>query len=234
EFRAVGSSQSISGPNTVLNTIVAESLDLIATELEKATSAGKDLNRAVQELLPGLIKECKKVLYDGDNYIPEWHAEAERRGLPNLRNSVDALPAILEQESIELFSRYRVYTKRELESRFTILLENYVKTVTIEAKCMSTMARTMLLPAALRYLGQVAQSVQALRGAGLEPQKRQTELLTALNDTIGQFQGAVEKLDHGLAHHADGDVFAHAKHSRDQVLAAMTEVRKLGDKLETM
>src|SRR5262249_31063962 len=234
EFRAVGSSQSISGPNTVLNTIVAESLDLIATALEKSKSAGKDLNRAVQELLPGIIKECKKVLYDGDNYIPEWHAEAERRGLPNLRNSVDAMPAILEQESIELFTKYRVYTKRELESRFTILLENYIKTVMIEARCMSMMAKTMILPAALRYLGQVAQSVQALRGAGVEPQKRETELVTTLNETVGQFQGATDKLDHALGHHADGDVFAHAKYARDHVVTAMADLRKLGDKLETM
>src|SRR6516164_5962326 len=91
EFRAVGGSQSISGPNTVLNTIVAESLDFVATNLEKAVNAGKDLNRAIQELLPGIIKESRKVFFNGDNYSPDWHKEAEQRGLPNLRNTVDAL-----------------------------------------------------------------------------------------------------------------------------------------------
>src|SRR5262249_32641784 len=97
EFRAVGSSASIAGPNTVLNTIVAESLDYIATQLEKAKAGGKDLNRAIQEILPGLIKESRKVLFNGDNYDPKWHAEAEKRGLPNLKTTPDVLPVILEQ-----------------------------------------------------------------------------------------------------------------------------------------
>src|SRR5436190_13960294 len=108
EFRAVGGSQSIAGPNTVLNTIVSESLDVIATALEKDVKAGRDLNKAIQDLLPGIIKESKKVLFDGDNYTPEWHTEAERRGLPNLRNTVDSLPVILRKDSIELFGKYRV------------------------------------------------------------------------------------------------------------------------------
>src|SRR5947209_3530087 len=108
EFRAVGGSQSIAGPNTVLNTIVAESLDHIATHLQRAKGAGKDLNKAVQELLPGLIKESKKVIFNGDNYSEEWHKEAERRGLPNLRNTVDALPIILRKDTTELFGKYRV------------------------------------------------------------------------------------------------------------------------------
>src|SRR5207253_3119160 len=98
----VGASQSIAGPNTVLNTIVAESLDFIAANLEKAVGAGKDLNRAIQDLLPGILKESKKVVFNGDNYADEWHREAERRGLPNLRNTVDALPVITRKDSIEL------------------------------------------------------------------------------------------------------------------------------------
>src|SRR5947209_18774664 len=102
EFRAVGASQSISGPNTVLNTIVAESLDHIATHLEKAVKSGQDLNKAIQDLLPGLIKESRKVLFNGDNYSEDWHKEAERRGLPNLRNTVDCLPVIVRKDSVEL------------------------------------------------------------------------------------------------------------------------------------
>ncbi|MGH7174567.1 MAG: glutamine synthetase III, partial [Gemmataceae bacterium] len=120
EFRAVGGSQSIAGPNTVLNTIVAESLDYIATNLEKAKGQGKDINKAIQELLPTIIKESKKVVFNGDNYTLEWHKEAEKRGLPNVRNTVDSLPVILRKDSIELFAKYRVYSERELQSRFAI------------------------------------------------------------------------------------------------------------------
>jgi glutamine synthetase len=234
EFRAVGSSQSIAGPNTVLNTIVAESLDFIATHLEKAKSEGKDLNRAVQELLPGIIKDIKKVIYNGDNYTPEWHAEAERRGLPNLRTTVDSLPTILERESIDLFTRYKVYSERELESRLTILAEHYVKTVTIEGKCMSLMARTMILPAALRYQAEVAQAIQALQAAGARVPGRQTELLNKLTTTIDSLQESADKLDKALAHHAEGDVLSHTKHARDRILPVMADLRKAGDTLETM
>src|SRR4029079_3412674 len=104
EFRAVGSSFSIAGPNTVLNTIVAESLDYIATQLEVATKAGKSLNKAIQDLLPGILKEHKRVIFNGDNYSEEWHREAERRGLPNLRSTTDALPVIIRKDTIDLFT----------------------------------------------------------------------------------------------------------------------------------
>jgi glutamine synthetase len=233
EFRAVGGSQSISAPNTVLNTIVAESLDYIATQLEKAKGQGKDLNKAVQELLPGIIKESKKVLFAGDNYAPEWHAEAEKRGLPNLRNTVEVLPIIVRKDSIDLFTKYRVYSERELQSRLAILAENYVKTVTVEGKLTSLMARTMILPAALRYQGEVASAVNATKAAGVDG-SAQTDLLKSLTATITAFQKATAELDHALEHHAAGDPVAHAKHARDGVLASMNEVRKLGDKLETM
>jgi glutamine synthetase len=232
EFRAVGGSQSIAGPNTVLNTIVAESLDYIATNLEKSKSQGKDINKAIQELLPVLIKESKKVVFNGDNYTPEWHQEAEKRGLPNLRNTVDALPIILRKDSIELFAKYKVYSERELQSRFAILCENYVKTVNIEARLTSMMAKTMILPAALRYQGEVASAVNAVKTAGAD-NAPQVEFLKSLTTTIGEFQKATAKLDHTLAHHGDGDVLAHAKHFRDTVLPAMAEVRSFGDKLET-
>ncbi len=233
EFRAVGGSQSIAGPNTVLNTIVAESLDYIATNLEKAKGQGKDINKAIQELLPVLLKESKKVIFNGDNYTPEWHQEAEKRGLPNLRNTVDALPIILRKDSIELFGKYKVYSERELQSRFAILCENYVKTVNIEARLTNMMAKTMILPAALRYQGEVAMAVNAVKAAGAD-NAAQVELLKSLTATIGEFQKAITSLDHALAHHASGDVHAHTKHFRDTVLPAMAEVRALGDKLETV
>jgi glutamine synthetase len=232
EFRAVGGSQSIAGPNTVLNTIVAESLDFIATNLETAVKKnGKQLNQAIQELLPSILKESKKVVFNGDNYTEEWHKEAEKRGLPNLKNSVDALPVITRKDSIELFTKYKVYSERELQSRFTILSENYVKTVNIEGQLTSLIARTQILPAALRYQAEVANAVNATKAAGVD-NSAQMDLLKSLTKTISDFQAATASLDKALAHHAEGDPYAHAKAMRDTVLPAMSAVRTLGDKLE--
>lgn len=231
EFRAVGGSHNIAGPNTILNTIVAESLDYIATALEKATAGGKDLNKAIQDLLPGIIKESKKVIYNGDNYTEEWHKEAEKRGLPNLKNTVDTLPVLKKKETIDLLTKYKVYTERELESRFNILAENYTKTVNIEGQLTNMMARTQILPAALRYLGEVATTVNATKAAGVD-NAAQAELLKSLSTTVNDFQKAIVVLDKALHHHGNGDAFAHAKHMRDKVLPAMLEVRKHGDKLE--
>jgi len=231
EFRAVGSSQNISGPNTVLNTIVAESLDYIATKLEAEVKAGKPLNKAVQDLLPGIIKESKKVVFGGNNYSEDWHKEAEARGLPNLRSTVDVLPVITRKDSIELFTKYKVYTEKELQSRFNILSESYVKIVTIEALTASMLAKTYILPAALRYQGQVAEAVNATKAAGVD-NSAQAELLKSLTGTISDFQKAAATLDKSIDHHGDGDPFAHAKHIKEHVLPAMLELRKLGDKLE--
>jgi glutamine synthetase len=233
EFRAVGGGQSISGPNTVLNTIVAESLDFIATALEKATSGGKDLNKAIQDLVPGILKESKKVLFNGDNYTEEWHKEAEKRGLPNLRNTIECLPVIIRKDSIDLFTKYKVYSERELQSRYNILSENYVKTINIEGQLTAMMARTMILPAALRYQGEVAQAVNATKAAGVD-NTAQADLLKSLATTTSDFQKATAALDHALAHHAEGDPFAHAKYARDHIIPAMNSVRTLGDKLETV
>jgi glutamine synthetase len=233
EFRAVGGSQSIAGPNTVLNTIVAESLDFVATNLEKAVHGGKDLHKAIQDLLPGIITESKKVLFDGDNYTAEWHAEAERRGLPNLKNTVESLPVILRKDSIELFNKYRVYSERELQSRFNILCEGYVKTVNVEARLTSLMANTMILPAAVRYQGEVAQAVGATKAAGVDASV-QADLLRTVATAVTAFQKATADLDQALAHHADGDPYAHAKHARDKVIPAMNAVRATGDRLEAL
>jgi glutamine synthetase len=233
EFRAVGGSQSVAGPNTVLNTIVSESLDFMATNLEKAVASGKDLNKAIQDLLPGVIKESKKVLFGGDNYTAEWHQEAEKRGLPNLRNTVDALPVIVRKDSIELFGKYRVYSERELHSRQAILAEHYVKTINVEARLTSFMGKTMIVPAALRYQGEVATAANAAKTAGVD-NSAQLDLLRSLTATLTEFQKAVGTLEHALDHHASGDLLAHAKHSRDSVLPAMAAVRSLGDKLETI
>jgi glutamine synthetase len=233
EFRAVGSSFSIAGPNTVLNTIVAESLDYIATHLEKATASGTPLNKAIQDLLPGILKESKKVIFNGDGYSEEWHKEAERRGLPNLKNTVDAIPVIIRKDTIELFTKYKVYSERELVARYNIFSEKYAKEVTIEANMMVHMARTMILPAALRYQGEVATAVNATKAAGVDA-SAQMEHLKELTRTITEFQAALAELDQELHHTHAGDPYSHAKSVRDNILPKMTKLRTYGDKLETL
>jgi len=232
EFRAVGSSASIAGPNTVLNTIVAESLDYIATQLEEATRS-KPLNKAIQELLPAILKESKKVIFNGDGYSEEWHREAERRGLPNLKSTIDAIPVIIRKDTIELFTKYKVYTEKELHSRYVIFSEKYAKEVTIEANTMINIAKTMILPAAIRYQGQVASAVNATKAAGVDA-GAQLEALRELTDTITKFQAATASLEKSLHHQPDGDAYAHARYMREAVIPKMNELRTWGDKLETI
>jgi len=233
EFRAVGSSQSVAGPNTVLNTIVAESLDFIATQLEAGVAGGKTLNQAIQDLVPGIIKESKKVLFNGDGYSAEWHAEAASRGLPNLKTTVDALPAIIRKDSIDVFGKYKVYSERELHSRYAILCEHYIKTINVEGRTSLMMAKTMILPAALRYQGELATIFAAAKNVGVDIGS-QTELLSKLSGLIVELQSAIHTLEHAVDHHAEGDLLEHTKHSRDGILAATVGVRAAADKLEAI
>ena len=158
EFRAVSSNQSIAFPNIVLNVAVAESLDYIATELEKAVAKGADFEDAVGKLLVKLTKENKRIIFNGNGYSDAWQKEAAKRGLLNLRNTVDALPELASAEAVKLFEAYKVLNKRELEARLEINFEAYNKTINIEAQTMVLMANRYILPAALGYLTQVAQS----------------------------------------------------------------------------
>ncbi len=233
EFRAVGSSQSVAGPNTVLNTIVAEALDEIATKLEAAIQGGTDLNSALQELLPKLVGEFKPILFDGDNYADEWTEEAERRGLPNLRSTIDCVPLATSPEAVALFTKYRVYSERELVSRKEILLENYATTIAIEAETASLMATTMILPAALKYQADVATAVTSAKAAGVEDAV-QLELLTELVGATSALRTAAKALDAAIADGGDEGAFAHAKYMHDTVIPAMSEVRRWGDALEAL
>ncbi len=236
EFRAVSAGQSIAGPNTVLNTIVAESLDYIATKLEADVKAGKDFNKSVQSLLAAMIKENKRVIFNGDGYTEEWHKEAAKRGLPNLKTSVDAIPHLISKEAVELFGKYKVLSEKEVHSRYEIYLENYKKTITIEGLMTASMARTMILPAAITYQSEVAGSIAAAKAAGLKGKSlsEQQKILTELGAAIAGFHQAIDKLDGINEHHAKGDSLAHAKYSRDVVIPAMNAVREYGDKLEAM
>ncbi|MBC7174399.1 MAG: glutamine synthetase type III, partial [Polyangiaceae bacterium] len=228
EFRAVGSSQSIAGPLVALNTMVAESLDFCATQLEKDIAAGKSLNAAIQTLLAGIMEKHGAIIFNGDGYSAEWHAEAERRGLPNRKTTVEALPAYTEAAVIELFEKYRVLTPRELQSRYEIYVEQYVKTVHVEAKLTKQIATTTILPAVLRYQHELASTAVALKAAGVKADTSTLEKVVALG---GELSSAIAALDSAMAHHAGG-VEEEASHFCNSVLPAMLAVRAVADSLE--
>ena len=178
EFRAVSSNQSIAYPNIALNVAVAESLDYIATELEKATKGGKSIEKAAAELLPKIMKESKRIIFNGNNYSKEWEKEAGKRGLLNLKNTVDALPQLITKDVVGVFEKYKVLNERELHARYEIMVETYNKTINVEGQLMVLMANRYVLPAALDYQKQVAQSVAAVKQAGsksVEGKKRSTD-----------------------------------------------------------
>ena len=233
EFRAVGSSQSVAGANTVLNAIVAESLDYMVSKLEAAVGEGKDLNVATQEMLAEEIRAFKPILFDGDNYSSQWKAEAERRGLPNLVSTVDCVPLATARETVELFEKYGVYSERELRSRQEILLENYSTTIAIEAQTLSMMAHTMVIPAALKYQATVADAINSAKAAGVEDAV-QLGLLTETVRAISSLRSAATALDKATADDSCQGALAEAIHMHETVIPAMTEVRTWADTLELL
>jgi glutamine synthetase len=232
EFRAVSSNQSIAYPNIALNMAVTESLDYMATELEKAIKGGKTLAQAVTELLPKVIKENKRIIFNGNNYSAEWEKEAGKRGLLNLKNTVDALPQLISKEVIGLFEKYKVLNGRELHARYEIMLETYNKVVNIEGQLMVLMANRYILPAALDYQRQVGASVSAVKSAGGKSVEGK-KTLDRLTKLVDKFKQSADKLEKELAHEGAGSE-KHAKHFRDKVVPAMAGLRELGDELETI
>ena len=232
EFRAVSSNQSIGYPNIVLNLAVTESIDYIATELEKAVKGGKTLNVAVAELLPKVIKENKQIIFNGNGYSKEWEKEAHKRGLLNLKNTVDALPQLVTRDAIKLFETYKILNERELHARYEIMVETYNKTVNVEGQLMVLMANRYILPAAFEYQKNVAQSVSAVKAAGGRSAegKKTLDALTRLVDT---FKQRTDKLAKALDHEGPS-AEKHAKHFRDVVVPAMAALRETGDQLEVM
>jgi len=231
EFRAVSSNQSIGYPNIALNVAVTESIDYIATELEKAIASGKTLAKAVGELLPKIIKENKRIIFNGNGYSEAWEKEAGKRGLLNLKNTVDALPQLVTKEAISLFDKYKILNERELRARYEIMVETYNKTVNVEGQLMVLMANRYILPAALDYQKQVAQSVAAVKSAGGRSVQGK-KLLDWLTKKIDEFKERTDKLEHALEHEGNGSAEKHAKHFRDVVVPAMQKLREAGDTLE--
>jgi glutamine synthetase len=235
EFRAVGSTASIAWPNTVLNTIVAESLDYVATELEKAAGAVPSpakLQRAALGLLKRLIKEHKRIIFDGDNYSEEWHAEAARRGLPNLKDSVASFRVLKERRNAQLFHKYGVLGQAEYDSRTYIAIEKYVKQVAIEAETMVMMAKSQILPAALEHQRRVAEAVAATKAAGVDASDSAAALREFV-ELVTQFRSRTAEVER-LAQHHEGDPMDHAAHMARELRPAMTRLRETGDALEAV
>jgi glutamine synthetase len=218
EFRALGSSMSLAFPNTVLNTIAAEAIDELAGKLEEKMNGGTGMPEAVIEIVKESYVANKQVCFGGDNYSEEWHAEAEQRGLKNLRTTPDALPEVLAEQTVAAFENYDVLSKRELESRYEVWVEQYWIRANIEAETTFSIAKTMILPAALRYLALIGESgVSAIEG---EIRGLVDEMIAAL----GELEAA--NADPGL------EGLDMAIHARDKQLAAMDSVREAADKLE--
>ncbi|NLW82538.1 MAG: glutamine synthetase type III [Desulfovibrionales bacterium] len=232
EFRAVGSSMSIAGSQVALNTMMAESLDYVATELEKATAGKPDkLNAAVQGLLQKIMLEHDAVVFNGDGYSEEWHKEAARRGLANLKTTPEALSQLSAPSTIDLFTKYGVLTEAELRSREEIYLEQYCKSIETEANLMVRIATTIIFPAAFRYQNELAQACANLKAIGKE---YGTTTLDQLTTNLRAMQKVTYELQ-TLVEGGKGDsAHTQATFYCNTILPAMREVRKHADLLETI
>jgi glutamine synthetase len=223
EFRAVGSNQSCAGPNVALNTIVAEALDEICSQLEKDRAAGRDFNASLQAVLREIVRKHKRIVFNGDNYSREWHQEAARRGLPNLKTTPEALKAFIEPDVLAMFAKYGVLTERELRSRYEVYQHTYDKTVAIEAECALTIAQTMILPAALACENELAQTIRRVMQAGRGPVAAQKKLLTETTAAVERLLKASAALETAIANKP-----------LSAVLQATAALRTAGDTLEAL
>ncbi|MDK2798894.1 MAG: glutamine synthetase [Clostridiales bacterium] len=233
EFRMVPSSASISGPNVVLNTIVAEALCEIADRLEGA----EDFNAEVQGILKEIVLKHKRVIFNGNGYSQEWVEEAESRGLPNIRSTVDAIPALITDKAIKLFEKHQVLSRVELHSRYEIHLETYNKQINIEALTMLDMAKREILPAAIKYTNELASSINAIKSTGVSADTSvQEELLCEVSSVLASFRKNIKALEQATAEASNmhGNIYEQACFYRDEVLGTMNKLRADGDKLETL
>lgn len=233
EFRMVPSSASIAGPNIVLNTIAAETLSRIADRLEKASNVDAEAQTIVEEI----VKNHKRIIFNGNNYSNEWVEEAAKRGLPNINSTVAAIQALVVEKNIEIFEKHDVLTRVECHSRYEINLEAYIKQINIEALTMLSMAKQQILPAVIDFTTDVAASINQVKGAvpsaSIGAQERLlvevSSLLDAFSRGIADLEAALEKVDeHG------NEALAMAEYYRDIVFTSMGKLRTIGDKLETI
>ncbi|MEK6793140.1 MAG: glutamine synthetase type III, partial [Spirochaetota bacterium] len=225
EFRMVGSSASIAGPNVVLNTIAAESLDELAARLEKASDISAELAKYVKDVMA----KHGRIIFNGNNYSEEWVSEAAKRGLPNVRNCVDALKAFVTPESEALFEKYKVLAKAELHSRYEIYTEQYAKHINIEANTASQMVRRQYLPAALSFLSEMKGNLDAVKTEAA------ADLLKSASALVDSAYAKLKKLeDNTKRSKSVTDVVKQAESYRDTVVTTLAELRSDVDALESL
>ena len=231
EFRMVGSSASISGPNIILNTIVAEALSQIADRLEKAENVQKEVNRVVRDI----VKNHKQIIFDGNGYSGDWVKEAESRGLPNITNTVDALMAYKVEKNIRVLERFGVMSRVESDARYEIYTDIYIKQINIEALTMIEIARREILPAVMRFAKEIAVSLNEMKSTGLDlNMEEQEKLLKKANSLMNLFSSQIEVLEKEteFAKNVVSGTYETACAYRDKVATAMEALRKTGDELE--
>ncbi len=230
EFRMVGSSDSIGSPNTILNAIVAEAFCEAADILEKAD----DFDLAVHDLIKEYLTKHQRIIFNGNGYSEEWVAEAERRGLPNIKSMVEAVDTLTTDKAVKLFEKFGIFTKAELESREEVLYETYTKTINIEALTMIDMASKQIIPAVIRYTKSLADTVIAVREAGADA-SASADLLKAVSEKLSAMKGALAKLEDALAKAGTvSDAKEQAFYYKDVVKTAMDELRAPADEVEMM
>ncbi|QXE92861.1 glutamine synthetase III [Geomonas subterranea] len=230
EFRMLGSSFSISGPNIIINTIIAQALKEFADVLEKSTNFDADLDKLLQET----AKKHQRVIFNGNNYSDEWVQEAAKRGLPNIPNTPDALKELISKEAVEVFAAHNVFNDKEVHARYEIMVEQYVKTLNIEALTMIDMANHSIIPTAIEYATTVASSINAVTAVSSKLDvSTQKELLEELSDKLAAMSANTKALEKALEDAvAIGDADKQAAAFRESVFTKMLELRTTGDALE--
>jgi|YNPMSStandDraft_2_1061718.scaffolds.fasta_scaffold00038_35 glutamine synthetase len=233
EFRAVGSSQSIAGPNFVLNTIVAKVLKEVCDKIEANLKKGMEFNQAVMEVILPMIKESKPVRFEGNNYSPEWEKEAARRGLPNRKTTPESLRDFIAEKNIQVFKEMGVLSEVEIKARYHILVENYAKTLNIEAETALAIARTQILPTALRYQNILTNSVSSVKDIDSALYNQQVGMVKEYGELIVKLKNQIEALEKKInAAEAIEDEVKKADFYCNEVLSAMNELRDTVDTLE--
>ena len=228
----VPSSCSIACPNMVLNTIVAESICQVADKLENAA----DFNSELQALLKKILTKHNRIIFNGNNYAEDWLIEAEKRGLPNIKSMVEALTYYISEKNIKVLEKHGVLSKAEVHSRYEILLEQYSKVINIEAKTMIDMANRLILPAASKYVADLAGSVQSVKAAvPVAATYAQEEVIKEVSTNLKSFKEKTVALEKAVQGAADlADAYESGVYYRDTVFTAMQDLRFYGDKLETL
>ncbi|MFA6807631.1 MAG: glutamine synthetase type III, partial [Eubacteriales bacterium] len=233
EFRMFPSSASIACPNMILNTIVAEIIDQIATKLEKAS----DFNKELQNTLQKIIKDHKRIIFNGNNYSEEWLIEAKKRGLPNISSMVESLPHYISEKSLKVFEKHHVLSNDEVHSRYEILLEQYSKVINIEAKTMIDLANRNILPATTKYASNLAQSIQNIKAVSSSIETgAQEDILNEISSNLNSLRKNAIALENKLksASEYEDDSYKLGVYYRDTIFPTMNDLRINGDKLETL